>query len=491
MFNSQSTRGALLEKLGHNRPVRLRSGGGSRLWRLRSPAVGVKISGGALHLASLRPGLGRRWIVSTGVIPEYAQLQPHQLGERLRDFLQPLDGEEPIVVLGLPRREAVVRLCTLPRVTKNAQREALSLQAEMYKPTDEGAFCWDALLQSANGNVAVSLALATRDQVDRLAGLFAGAGCPLARITLGQFALLHLVLRNRPETSPERLVVIDVSESDAEISIVDKGQLVYTRAFLLKTDGPVAEQALASELQQAFATLRWKEDSSVQILLAGSSGLVLEPVLSPFGKVGRLKNWLGLQGEQNLDREESLGAVALALEGLAWRGANRINLLPAELRPSRRRWRYAPTYALVAANIILLLVFAVREPIQRQIVVRQYQREITKLQKVSNQAQDALDKQKQAYQRLELIRDFQLQGHESLDALAEVTQRLPADTWLNHFGYRLGQIDMNGTSKSAAALLPLLEASPQFTNVKFSGGLTRDPSGADRFRLQLQVKQRP
>ena len=84
-----------------------------------------------------------------------------------------------------------------------------------------------------------------------------------------------------------------------------------------------------------------------------------------------------------------------------------------------------------------------------------------------------------------------MQGHESLDALVEITQRLPADTWLNHFAYRQGQVDLSGVSKSAAALLPLLQASPQFTNIKFNGGLTRDPSGVDRFRLQLQVKPRP
>ena len=39
---------------------------------------------------------------------------------------------------------------------------------------------------------------------------------------------------------------------------------------------------------------------------------------------------------------------------LAWRDADRVNLLPVEMRPSRRRWRYAPTYALIAVNVLLL-----------------------------------------------------------------------------------------------------------------------------------------
>jgi Tfp pilus assembly protein PilN len=491
MFAERSAQQTMFARLGQKRPIRLRSGAGTHVWRLRSLAVGVKVCGTSLYLASVRPGLGRRWVVATGNIQDYAQLTPEQFAEKLRDFLQPLRGEEPILVLGLPRREAVVRLCTLPRVAKKAQREALSLQAEMYKPTDEGAFCWDALVRPANGNLAACLALATRDQIDRLAGLFTGAGYPPARITLGQFALLQMISRNGQQAGDGRLVLVDVSGSDAEIAIVEKGQLVYTRGFLLKADASAAEQGLVSEIQQAFATLRWKEDNSIQVLLIGSNRPALQQTLSRFGEVSMLNHWLGLEGIENLDRGELLGAVALALEGLAWRSSDRVNLLPAEMRPSRRRWRYAPTYALIAANVVLLAAFAMRAPVQRQILVREYKREIASLQPASNQAQQAVDTQKQTYQRLELIRDFQAQGHESLDALAEITQRLPADTWLNHFAYRLGQVDVNGTSKSAAALLPLLQASPQFSNVRFSGGLTRDPSGADRFRLQLQVKQRP
>lgn len=490
MFADRANQPSVLAKLGKSRPVRLRAGEGSRLMRLRSPAVGVKVCDNALCLASVRPGLGRGWVVSTGRMEDYAQLTSDQFAEKLRNFLEPLRGEEPILVLGLPRRQSVVRISILPKVARKAQREALALQAEMYKPADEGSFCWDALVKPSNGNSSVSLAFATREQIDRLAAMFTAAGYPLARITLSQFALAQLVLRNHPDSDLERLVIVDVSETDAEIAILEKGQLVYTRGFA-RQPGTAIQQILTSEIQQAFATLRWKEETAAEVLFTAPADLDLAPALAQFGKARSLKTWLELDGTNSADRGDTLGAVALALQGLAWRDADRVNLLPVEMRPSRRRWRYAPTYALIAVNVLLLLAFAAREPLQRSILVRQYKREIATVQKVSNQTQQALDQQKQAYQRIELIRDFQVQGHESLDALVEITQRLPADTWLNHFAYRQGQVDLSGVSKSAAALLPLLQASPQFTNIKFNGGLTRDPSGVDRFRLQLQVKPRP
>jgi Tfp pilus assembly protein PilN len=491
MFNNQYSYETLLDRLGRNRALRLRSGSGARVWRLRGPALGVKVCGASLYLASVRPGWGRRWLVGTGYIPDYVQLTPQQLRERLGEFLDPLRGEDPSIVVGLPRIDAVVRLCTLPRVAKKAQREALALQAEMYTPAEEEAFCWDAAMHQANGNLAASLALVARNHIDGLSARFAEAGYPLSRVTLSQFSLVQLILRVRPEGRSERMVLVDIAELDVELAILDKGQLVYTRGFRLPPESPSAERSLLAEIRQAFATLRWKENDAVKFLMVGSSQQPVEAALAELGQVYRLKDWLQVGELDGLERDEHWGALALAVDGLSWRRAHRLNLLPDELRTSKRRWRYVPTYALLAANVLLLATFGLREPIQRQFLLRQYKREIASLEKASAQAQQSLGKQGQDYQRLESLRDFQDQGHQSLDALAEVAQRLPADTWLNAFVYRQGQVELNGVAQSAAALLPVLQASARFTNVKFGGALIRDPSGADRFRLQLQVKSQP
>lgn len=490
MFNDRYSYEAFLDQLGISRPLSLRSGSGAKVWRLRGPALGVKVCGSSLYLASVRPGWRRRWVVGTGHIPDYGQLTAQQLNERLRQFLDPLQGEDPSVVVGLPRVDAVARLCTLPRVAKAAQREALALQVEMYRPTDEQEFCWDAAMQPENLNLAATLVLFARNHIEQLTTKFAEAGYPLSRITLSQFSLLHMILRVRPEGRSDRLVLVDISGPDVELAILENGRLLYTRGFRLITDGRSVEQSVIPEIRQAFATLRWKAGEAVKFLMMGSSQPV-EVALAQLGQVHRIQDWLQVGDLDGLDRDEHWGAMALAVDGLNWRGALRVNLLPGELRTSRRPWRYVPTYALLAANVLLVAAFALREPVQRQFLLREYKREIANLQKASGQAQRDLDKQGQDYQRLELLRDFEQQSHQSLDALAEVAQRLPADTWLNNFAYRHGQVELDGVAPSAAGLLPVLEASPQFTNVKFGGALTRDPSGADRFRLQLQVKARP
>jgi len=92
MFDDRYSFEAYLDQLGMNHPLGLRSGSGAKVGGLRGPALGVKVCGSSLYLASVRPGWRRRWVVGTGCIADYAQLTAHELHERLREFLDPLRG---------------------------------------------------------------------------------------------------------------------------------------------------------------------------------------------------------------------------------------------------------------------------------------------------------------------------------------------------------------------------------------------------------------
>jgi Tfp pilus assembly protein PilN len=214
----------------------------------------------------------------------------------------------------------------------------------------------------------------------------------------------------------------------------------------------------------------------------------MEEALGSLGRVHHLRNWLQAEELSSAQTEEHWGALALAVDGLSWMGSYPLNLLPRKLRPARRRWRYAPTYALLAANALLLVAVGLRAPVQERFLVRQYRQEIAGVQQGSNQIEQVLQKEKKLRHRLELLREFQERGGQPLEALTEIAQRLPPDAWLNLFTYRQGQIELMGMGKSASTLLPLLQASPQLEEVKFNGALTRDASGTERFRLQMRLK---
>jgi len=177
------------------RPWKLRSSGSSEHWNLRGPILGVEIRGSSLFLACIHPGLVGVGLAGTHVIPNFSELKPGELQEKLRNFLKPLNVDDPVVVLGLPRSEVIVRLVSLPLLAPKSVEEALTLQVEMFKPTDTERFCWDASFLPHETQLSASLALAPQETVERLVNLFAEAGYPMTCLTVSQFSLVHLYLR--------------------------------------------------------------------------------------------------------------------------------------------------------------------------------------------------------------------------------------------------------------------------------------------------------
>ncbi len=76
--------------------------------------------------------------------------------------------------------------------------------------------------------------------------------------------------------------------------------------------------------------------------------------------------------------------------------------------------------------------------------------------------------------------------------LDDLSQRLPDDTWIAQFKLLAGRLDIHGTAASAAALVPLIEASPLFGSVTFRAPIVRDPlTGKEQFQMSIALAVRP
>jgi Tfp pilus assembly protein PilN len=492
MLNSRTVLEAWKPENWRPRSLRLRRREGSRDWNVRRAALGIEVRATSLYLACVHPGLVRAEVAGTDVISDYAELRPEELRARLSAFLTPLKVVEPVVVLALPRSEVIVRMLSLPLVARKSLQEALALQAEMFKPTDTEQYCWDSTSLSADDQVTASLVMAPRATIERLVNLFAEAGHPINVLNVGQFSLLHLFLRGQQPLAGERSVLLDFKGPDAELALLEGRKLLHSRGFAVSNEDPSIEKSVISEIQRAASTLRWHEGAQPTVFLSGSVPASVESALGTFGTVEHLET--KLQSDEHTTDTclgECLGAVAVALAGLGRSGSSyRLNLLPAELRQVRQRWHHVPTYALLAAIAFLLVGLAARRPLQDHILLRQYEKQIANLKQQTDEMNGILQDDRKLRQELIVLEEFQQGGRQPLDALNDVAQRLPPEAWLNLFTYRKGQIELMGSAKSASSLLPLLQASPRFEDVKFDGALTQDPSGGERFRIQMRLKGR-
>jgi general secretion pathway protein L len=75
-----------------------------------------------------------------------------------------------------------------------------------------------------------------------------------------------------------------------------------------------------------------------------------------------------------------------------------------------------------------------------------------------------------------------------VDVLAELTAKLPDDTWLTDLRISNGHLQMTGYANSAAALVPVIEDSPMFQSARLSGPVLPDPTmHRERFSIEADL----
>ena len=79
----------------------------------------------------------------------------------------------------------------------------------------------------------------------------------------------------------------------------------------------------------------------------------------------------------------------------------------------------------------------------------------------------------------------------SLRAWEEVTRILPDTAWLTDLTIDGNEITMSGFARSASDLIPALERSEFFSNVKFTSRVTKERDlKNERFSIKMDVEQR-
>ena len=492
MFISRSSLAAMRRMAPQPKSPRVERSQRRHSWSLRRAALGIELRGESLYLACVRPGWSRRWLRATAVVENFAHITGEQLRARISGLLAEAGVEDPIVVLGLPRREVMVRHIELPAAAAKQLESVLSLQLGMYKPSDEEEVAWDAAVVEAVDKLGIDLAFVAQNRVQELAALMRDAGYPIARLTSTQFATLDWMLRVRDKEdtgSQKRLMLIEARAGVVERSIAEGARCVFSRSFALPPNSDAAGH-VATQVRQALATLRSLGSEPFRVLISGEGAEAWRGALEVFGRVEQVGSFVqtdALADPSDPAREQFWGALALAINGLSWTGAYRLNLLPRELRPQRKRWQNAPTYVLVAVNVLLLAALAGRAPLERHFLLKRYDVELAQMDRQAALVEREMKKSQAIEQQLATVRDFQRTGRQPLDALSDLAQKLPPDAWVSTFNYRQGQAEITGQAKSASALLPMLKQAPSIDDVQLRGGLTRD-AGGERFQMQLKLR---
>lgn len=236
-------------------------------------------------------------------------------------------------------------------------------------------------------------------------------------------------------------------------------------------------EALSFEMdrQTPFSVEQVYYDSVIVKRDAASQALAIDLVLAPRSAIDDLLERLADAG---LHPDVISARVPNAAQPLA------VNLLPAARRKRKTNMVRRRNIALVAVNLLLLAAVISVPLLQKQQLINSLQAQVeevtieaTKGSELRQQVQQLVDastylKRKKQTEPL-VIRVFD-----------EITRVLPDNTWINRLIIGAQEIQLQGQSSSAAALIPLLEKSALLQDVQFRSPVVRTPTtGEERFHV--------
>ena len=163
-----------------------------------------------------------------------------------------------------------------------------------------------------------------------------------------------------------------------------------------------------------------------------------------------------------------------------------------------RRFNLAPHTAAVAqarrdrllatAAIILLVGAALVPGLRYDRALADVEARIERIEPAANQALALRQQVNEALAGAGTVARAKHEAPSALRILEELSLRLPDDTWLVQMNMVRGELEIEGTSPSAAALVAILEASPLIASVEFRTPITRDNlTDREHFSLALRA----
>jgi general secretion pathway protein L len=193
-------------------------------------------------------------------------------------------------------------------------------------------------------------------------------------------------------------------------------------------------------------------------------------------------------GGNDLPEPDMMAAYGLALKGLQ-KPATSTNLLPLHLRKQPSRLGQYLMVALVALTLVSGIAWGGSTLLQKRFYHARLDREINRLaddvagiERLQADAQEIHDK-------LQFLQGQKQGSQNVLDIFKALTEIIPDSAWVREITIEPNGIRLDGYADAAAELIPLIDASPLFTDVSFLSAITKGRDGKEKFRIGFKLAQ--
>ena len=458
--------------------------------------VGIELRGEDILLAAVQSNFSKAAFTSFLRITDYPRFARVDLCGAIDRFFRDNGLSRESVVLGVSRKDCVIRYLDLPLEVKGNLAEVVRYQVQAFEPNEEDGFYYDyAPLESAPGQkrLTILLVMVRKSFLDKQLALLHEIGIRPLIVACGSIGIANMYLATQKDAGNKTFFLANAGKSELELFALRNGQLIYSRE-VQKNDDQSWDGLLRGEINEAAARLRFGPDTILEkIVLTGeSSRAVYEEIKDYIPDIDLLERAFPLAASE-INRQsiqEATAVCGLAFTAIEASPAVRLNLLPPALRRRQGRWGIAVAAALGAVILLLLAGLGLIEPVQNGRRLAALEAETEKLEgqvrlvRGLETRSGSLEAQRK--QMSGLLND----SDRNLDILKYLTEIFPNDTYLTSYTNSEGAIILNGQSGSYSDLDARLQKSP-LLNAKPRGTVSRNSqTGRDVFQYDATLKQR-
>lgn len=433
---------------------------------------------------------------------------------KLRAFIEEKKISQEETVMCVPRNAAMLKLVDIPSPDEASLSSILKYELDRLIPMSPSEVYYDyKVLGAAGGNIfKVLLTAIPKKAADYYVGLLKRAGLPPTVLDVSTFGSFNAGYFSNHALSG-RVAIIDVSSLDYEVIFIENNAVMFSRTKkiidevwkdcffngreFLKDSGKTVEtlsRNIISDLEQCLdiANEKTPGKSAEKIFLAGGgqsdqvlcnflrqeSGLEVD-LLAPSHDAISVKSQL--DGTNCLSTAIGLGLGELRKSPMS------INLLPRSLRAKRKKSQVILTFVLFGLILLSSLGILGSVVIKERLSLSRIDVKLADIRKKIVPVEDMELKYGEIASQFAELNKLWEKDVKVLAVIKELTEILPADAWLSGLGIKGNAIEVSGRAATSSSLIPALDKSPLFKDVRFDGAVeTKD--GVDKFQIKMVME---
>ncbi len=400
-------------------------------------------------------------------------------------FMQDHRISDAMVFIAFPGKHCVLREVEFPWAVKENLRATLAYEMEKYIPlaVDDVYFDHQIVVEDkAKKHLKVMIGVVKKEDMGPYLEVASRISRGVSGIESSFAALANYILYDHTVGDGPAMGVW-CRETGFDIIYMDHGALVYGRS--VDADGPAAEwgaQILHHTNQIRNMFLKNSQAAKLCVYGDASASLGLSEMVSDYGYI-----WVPamLQGGAVSDTA-FIPAAGLALRGLC-RLPVQLNFMPENLRKKPDKTSLFILMGLVVLLAVSGTLWAVTHVMTRQAMMEKMDQELARLKLEAQEVETIQQDIKSIQDKIGFLASRR-PGHVYLaDIVKELSERIPTTAWIRELKLSGNQLTLYGSADSASELIPLLEASPIFSDVKFQSTIRKSKEDKEVFRIGLTI----